>query len=175
MRPVVRGVRDASEYSNGSPAAFKLAPIATVPAATMDPKISPAEQAARDELSAYTLTHGDPDFMHQHVVDAFAAQHATQQSKPIGVAFALIGLYSWSAAIRSGAAGPGGAQASRATCDGSGPLDPPRDAGELTVIDVMRSPPGVERDRAIEDWCGSVWAAWHGSHARVVALLGETA
>ena len=59
----------------------------------MDPTISPAEQAARDELSAYTLTHGDPEFIHQHVVDAFAAQHATAKSSAIGVAFALIGLY----------------------------------------------------------------------------------
>ena len=51
------------------------------------------DRAAYDELASYTLAHGDPAFIHQHVVDAFAAQHATDDSKPIGVAFALIGLY----------------------------------------------------------------------------------
>ena len=35
----------------------------------------PAEHAARDELYAYTLMHGAPEFIHQYVVDAFAAQH----------------------------------------------------------------------------------------------------
>jgi hypothetical protein len=45
------------------------------------------------ELCGYTLTHGDPAFIHQHVVDAFAAQQADGASKPIGVIFALVGLY----------------------------------------------------------------------------------
>ncbi|HKN67515.1 MAG TPA: DUF5946 family protein, partial [Gemmatimonadaceae bacterium] len=54
---------------------------------------SGAERDAYDELCAYTLTHGDVTFIHQHVVDAWAAQHATPESKPIGVTFALAGLY----------------------------------------------------------------------------------
>jgi Family of unknown function (DUF5946) len=45
------------------------------------------------ELSYYTLGHKDPGFIHQHIVDAFAAQTANQNTKPIKVAFALIGLY----------------------------------------------------------------------------------
>ena len=44
------------------------------------------------ELSYYTLAHADPAFIHQHVVDAFAAQTANEDSKPIAVAFALVGL-----------------------------------------------------------------------------------
>jgi len=60
----------------------------------MDPMISPAEQAARDELSAYTLTHGDADFIHQHVVDAFAAQHASARA----MVSALVRLYEDNAA-----------------------------------------------------------------------------
>ncbi len=48
---------------------------------------------AYDELSAYTLTHGDPAFIHQHVVDAFAAQAADDSTKPIALTFALVGLY----------------------------------------------------------------------------------
>src|SRR6186997_35548 len=58
-----------------------------------DDEETSADRAAYDELASYTLAHGDSAFIHQHVVDAFAAQHATEDSKPIGVAFALIGLY----------------------------------------------------------------------------------
>src|SRR5215813_12398106 len=55
-----------------------------------------SEQSVRgayDELCAYSLTHGDPAFIHQHVVDAYAAQHADAETKPITLTFALIGLY----------------------------------------------------------------------------------
>ena len=50
-------------------------------------------EAAYHELCYYTLTLGDPAFIHQHVVDAFAAQQADEQTKPIKVTFALVGLY----------------------------------------------------------------------------------
>jgi len=48
---------------------------------------------AYHELCCYTLAHGDASFIHQHVVDAFAAQRADAQSKPIGVTMARVGLY----------------------------------------------------------------------------------
>jgi hypothetical protein len=51
------------------------------------------EQEKYYELSYYTLAHDDPRFIHQHIVDAFAAQTANQDTNPIKVAFALIGLY----------------------------------------------------------------------------------
>ncbi len=139
----------------------------------MDPTITSAEQAARDELSAYTLTRGDPTFIHQHVVDAFVAQHVTAQSKPIGVAFALIGLYLH---LERGYSGRQVQEAHMRLARQRKQWPafvPPADAGELTVIDVVQSAPGVARDRAIEDWCTSVWQAWRGSHAQVAALLTE--
>jgi hypothetical protein len=37
---------------------------------------------AYDELCAYTLSSGDPAFIHQHVVDAFAAQRASAAGRP---------------------------------------------------------------------------------------------
>jgi hypothetical protein len=46
-----------------------------------------------NELCYYTLAHRDPSFIHQHVVDAFAAQHADEKTKPIKLTFALVGLY----------------------------------------------------------------------------------
>jgi len=45
------------------------------------------------ELCYSTLAHRDPSFIHQHVVDAFAAQNADEQTKLIKLTFALVGLY----------------------------------------------------------------------------------
>src|ERR1700722_16989784 len=52
-----------------------------------------AENRAYEELSGYTLSHWTPAFIHQYVVDTYAAQHVNKQSKPIAVAFSLAGLY----------------------------------------------------------------------------------
>jgi hypothetical protein len=138
-----------------------------------DGAVMAVDRAAYDELAAYTLTHGDPAFIHQHVVDAFAAQHATEDSKPIGVAFALIGLYLH---LERGSSGREVQQA-HMRLGRRRRLWPifelPATRGEITVHDVVAETPGPERDRAIEDWCASVWQAWSGSKERVVALLGE--
>jgi hypothetical protein len=48
---------------------------------------------AYNELCYYTLPHGDPAFIHQHVVDAFAAQTCSENDKPIKLTFALAGLF----------------------------------------------------------------------------------
>ena len=50
-----------------------------------------APERSTSSLS-YTLAHPDAAFIHQHIVDAFTAQTANRDSKPIAVAFALIGL-----------------------------------------------------------------------------------
>src|SRR5262249_34900967 len=51
------------------------------------------EERDYHELCYYTLAHGDPSFIHQHVVDAFAAQNSGEHDKPIRLTFALVGLY----------------------------------------------------------------------------------
>ena len=43
---------------------------------------------AYEELSYYTFTHKDSSFIHQHIVDAFAAQNADNDTKPITIVFA---------------------------------------------------------------------------------------
>jgi len=45
------------------------------------------------ELSFYTLAHEGKNFIHQHAVDAYAAQTADAVTKPITIFFALAGLY----------------------------------------------------------------------------------
>ena len=51
------------------------------------------QQEMFHELCYYTSAHSDSSFIHQYAVDAFAAQNADKNTKPITLAFALIGLY----------------------------------------------------------------------------------
>src|ERR1700733_15180069 len=55
--------------------------------------MTPDPEDLYHELSCYTLAHPDPSFIHQHIVDAYTAQHADETTKPIALVFALIGLY----------------------------------------------------------------------------------
>ncbi len=130
-----------------------------------------SEREAYDELQCYTLGHGSADFVHQHVVDAWAAQHADAHTRPIGLTFALVGLYlrvekGWS-----------GRQVQRAHMRLSARTRDwptfalPSDRGEVTAVDVMASPPGAERDHAIDTWCASVWSVFGESHRTVAVLL----
>jgi hypothetical protein len=131
------------------------------------------EPDAYDALCAYTLSRGDREFIHQHVVDAFAAQSADGRSKPIGVTFALVGLFllverGWS-----------GRQVQRAhvrlaRSRRSWPVFRlPPDRGSMTVSDVMAAPAGREREHAIRAWCATVWAAFADSRERIVGLLHD--
>ena len=134
---------------------------------------SAAEQDAYYELSAYTLTHGDPAFIHQHVVDAYAAQHASPESKPITVAFALIGLFLY---LERGYSGRQVqlAHMRLARKRKQWPTFPlPEARGALTALDVLQAPPRAARDQAIRSWCVSVWESWRGSHAQVAQLLRD--
>lgn len=132
--------------------------------------MTPEEQAYH-EVSAYILTRGDETFIHQHVVDAWAAQNAHAASKPIGVFFALVGLYLH---VERGFTGR---QVQRAHMQLAkrpepwpvGPL--PADRGAVTAIDVLAAPEGAARDAMIDEWASSVWAAYADSHERVAELL----
>jgi len=132
--------------------------------------IAAAEDAAYQQLQCYTLQRGDVEFIHQHVVDAWAAQHANAASKPIGVAFALGGLYLH---LERGFTGRQVQQAHMALARQprewpSYPL--PATRGSFSVIDVVAAPAGAQRDEAIDTWCVSVWAAYADSHDAVAAL-----
>ncbi len=130
-----------------------------------------SEQRAYDELQCYTLAHGDPAFVHQYVVDAWTAQHADERTKPIGLTFALVGLFLH---VERGFSGrqvqrAHMALARRKSIWPSFALPPER--GAMTASQVMASPAGPERDRAIDAWCASVWHAFRGSRPAVAELL----
>src|ERR1051326_8913716 len=43
----------------------------------------------------------------------------------------------------------------------------PEDRGKMTVADVLAVSAGPERDRAIDDWCRSVWTAFSGNRQTI--------
>ena len=130
-----------------------------------------AERHAHEALQCYTLAHGSAAFIHQHVVDAWTAQHATAETKPIALTFALVGLYlhvdrGWT-----------GRQVQRAHQHMARrkrewpAITLPADCGAVTAVDVMAAAEGPDRDRVIDEWCRSVWSAYRDSHATVAALI----
>jgi hypothetical protein len=125
------------------------------------------------QLTAYTLSLGDAEFIHQHVVDAYAAQTATEESKPIGVAFALAGLYLH---MERGFTGREVQLAHMRLAEAGGPwptfpLPPAAARGGVALEEVMVASAGAQRSLAIEAWCRSVWEAWGESRERVVEWL----
>lgn len=128
-------------------------------------------RALADELTYYTLVHGDPSFIHQHVVDAYAAQHIRPSASAIGAAFALAGLYLTVERAFTGRRVQT-MHVMMASRSKQWPrFEPPSEVGPLTVGDVIAVEPGPSRDEAIMRWCASVWTAWFASHDRVRAMV----
>jgi hypothetical protein len=116
------------------------------------------------ELSAYTLNKQDIDFIHQHAVDAYSAQHAGSGMKTITVAFSLIGLYY---AVERGYTGKQVQRVhmllSRRKFDWP-PLPVPDKPYSLTVNDVLQEKPGKNRDAMLREWMRDVWLCWEHQH-----------
>ena len=129
------------------------------------------------ELNVYTLTRGDwadgGTFIHQLAVDAYAAQHAGDNSRPIGPAFALIGLY------LTCERGYTGRQVQHmhtllARRSKSWPcFTPPASRGAVTITDVLRAPEGEARDAALRQWGSAAWEAWQPEQERVKSLFAS--
>jgi hypothetical protein len=123
------------------------------------------DQEAYNELCYYTLPHGDPAFIHQHVVDAYAAQNASEKDKPIKLTFALAGFFLYverqftgrhSRQARSQLAHMQMTREKQAW-----PVfDLPARRGEIPVKDVLAALAGPARDEMIRRWCESVWEAF---------------
>lgn len=124
-----------------------------------------------NELSFYTLAHPDMVyFIHQHIVDAFQAQTANQDTKPIGLIFSLIGLYLF---IEKGYSGRQVqlAHMKLAQNKKAWPQLPlPTQRGTINVSSVLKSEPGENRDQMIKEWCLSVWSAYKDWHSEIATL-----
>jgi len=129
-----------------------------------------AEQDAYDHVRYCTLSLGDPAFIHQHVVE-----HADENTKPIAITFALVGLYLH---VEKGLTGQQGQRAHMELAREKREwprFELPGDRGSVTVVDVAAAPARPERDRAIHEWSVSVWSSYVDQQSAVAELLRDKA
>lgn len=125
-------------------------------------------QEQYDELSYYTLSLADKNFIHQHIVDAYAAQTATEHTKPITLFFALAGLYLHLEKHYTGREVQQ-AHVKMAKKPKDFPtFTLPENRGNILVSNVLEVPPGAEREEMINEWCRSVWAAYADQHDLII-------
>jgi hypothetical protein len=128
---------------------------------------SPACLLLASDLACYTVAKQDPEFIHQHAVDAYAAQHAGGQTRNITVVFGLIGLY---LAVEKGYKGRQVQQAhmriARTRRDWPR-LEPPARPAGITVQDVLLAGSDAEKDAMIRAWMAAVWESWADRQAWV--------
>src|SRR5579872_5875250 len=118
-----------------------------------------ASSACRElygELSAYTLTLHDADFIHQFAVDAYGAQHAGASVKPIGLAFALAGLYLAFEHNYTGRQVQKAHTLVARTAKQWPHFRLPEEKASLTVLDVLKTPEH-ERSDMLREWGKAVW------------------
>jgi hypothetical protein len=126
--------------------------------------VTPAESYA--QICFYTLSLRDKNFIHQHVVDAYAAQDASATDKPIRLFFALVGLF---LLVEKGFSGRQVQQAHQRLANSKDQwptFELRSERGSITAVEVERAQPGSERDELIYGWCRSVWKSF--SHTRSV-------
>jgi len=131
-----------------------------------------SNQDLYNELAYYTLDHPDKIyFIHQHVVDVYTAQHANDKTRPIAMIFALAGLYLYIEKNYSGKQ----VQIAHIRMSKNKKVWPsvnlPEQRGEISILKVLETPPGKERDLMIKRWCNSVWQAFDESHEIIASLV----
>ncbi len=129
------------------------------------------KQALYNELAFYTLAHPGAEFIHQHVVDAFAAQNANENTKWITIYFALVGLYLF---VEKGYSGKEvqleHIRLSRQKKEFL-PFELPQHRGNFTIEDVLLKQQGIGRDQAIEIWCKEVWETYASCKSYIIEYL----
>ncbi len=122
-------------------------------------------------LSYYTLAHSGENFIHQHIVDAFSAQNATEKTKLITIYFALVGLHLF---IDRNFTGKQVQQFHIQLSNKTKTFDKillPESRGQITISHVLNEEAGDKRDEMIKLWCESVWAAYTNEHKRIIDLV----
>lgn len=114
-------------------------------------------QEKYNELSIYTLSLNNKEFIHQHIVDAFTAQNADGNIKNITLFFAVIGLYLY---IEKGFNGKEIQDLHTKIANSKKELPKlkiPKEKASITVSEVLEARPGIERNEKIKEWSRSVW------------------
>ncbi len=124
------------------------------------------------ELSAFTLSLQEGDFIHQFAVDTYTAQHAGAFVKPIAITFALVGLY---LAFEHNYTGRQVQKAHTLLARTSKKWPQfrlPEEKASLTVLDVLKTPEN-ERNDMLREWSKAVWRIWESEHTKVAELVHE--
>ena len=140
----------------------------------MTVNLSQSESSDRDlydRLAFYTLELRDPEFIHQHIVDAYAVQHAGAGTKPIAIVFGLIGLYLYVEKNFTGRqVQRAHMQLARHRRKWMAPPIPSNQHATIGVADVLSAPPGPLRHAMIRRWCECVWLGWQASRSQIADL-----
>jgi hypothetical protein len=126
------------------------------------------------ELTYWTLARQDSRFIHQHAVDAYEAQHAGGNIRPITAVFGLIGLY---LALEKGYTGRQVqlAHMKIASRRKDWPqLEPPARKAGLTVMDVLQAETDAEKEKMLMNWVESVWEIWENRHEWIREITEKT-
>ena len=105
-------------------------------------------------------------------MDTYAAHHAGASAKPIGITFALAGLY---LTHEHGYTGRQVqiAHMQLAKAAKSWPqFKQPEEKASVTVLDVLNTPED-QRNEMLRDWGRAVWRIWTAEHAKIAALVHE--
>ncbi|MGI8583340.1 MAG: DUF5946 family protein [Chitinophagaceae bacterium] len=115
-----------------------------------------------NQLSGYTLSLNNINFIHQYIVDAYGAQHAGGITKNIRIAFSLIGLC---LAVEHHYTGRQVQLVHmKIPKQNWETLEPPKQHSLITVADVLNVNSDWERIAVIHNWTKSVWQSWSLYH-----------
>jgi hypothetical protein len=132
----------------------------------------PTDQQLFEELCAYTLSLRDPFFLHQNAVDAFAAQHVEEDTKPIKTVFALLGLYLTLEKEFTGRQVQLAHMRVAKHRKDWPKLPPTPESATIAVASVLAAELGPSRNGAIRKWCEAVWQTWQ-PHREVIVRLAQ--
>lgn len=112
---------------------------------------------AYDKLAIYSLSHPSPDFIHQHLADAYTLYTADENTKPISILFALAGIYLFTEKNYTGKKVQQVHLQMSARKQNWPLLSLPVKRSTITPEDLLRKKPGSERDQLLFDWCRDIW------------------
>lgn len=124
------------------------------------------------ELTAYTLSLADIDFIHQLAVDTYTAQHAGVAIKPIALTFALVGLYLAFEHNYTGRQVQKAHMLLAATPKQWPSLRLPEEKASLTIFDVLITPEYARNDM-LRQWGRAVWMIWGSEQTKVAEFVHE--
>lgn len=123
-----------------------------------------------NQLAYYTLSHPGQDFIHQHIVDAYTIQTASENTKPIAIVYALAGLYLHVVKNYTGKQVQSAHIIMSKKSKEFPTISLPDDKGSIHIKEVLSFTDPIKRDLHIHKWCVSIWEACSAQHALIIEI-----